>query len=288
MKAPTRPVLRWHGGKWLLAPWIISHFPAHRSYVEPYGGAASVLLRKPRSHSETYNDLDDEVVNLFRVLRDPEKAADLAGRLELTPFARVEFDESYEPTLCAVESARRLVVRSFMGFGSNAHNRESKTGFRRASRQSGTSPSREWRNVSRNLVLVADRLSGVVIEKRPAMEVCEAADHHDTLHYLDPPYVPETRSSKSRQVKLQHQTYSHEMTADEHADMLERIQGLKGFVVLSGYRCELYDDLLAGWRRVDRSTLADGARSRVESLWLNERACRYQQQDILGWSNETD
>ena len=84
-----RPLLRYHGGKWLLAPWIISHFPAHRVYVEPFGGAASVLIRKERSYAEVYNDLDSEVVNLFRVLR--AQPDDLVHAIELTPFARDEF-----------------------------------------------------------------------------------------------------------------------------------------------------------------------------------------------------
>lgn len=113
---PTRPALRWHGGKWRVAPWIIEHFPKHAVYVEPFGGAGSVLIRKPRVSSEVYNDLDGEVVNLFRVLRDRKKAAELERLLRLTPFAREEMEAAYGPApKTEMERARRLVVRSFMG-----------------------------------------------------------------------------------------------------------------------------------------------------------------------------
>lgn len=124
MNKPTRPVLRWHGGKWNLAPWIISHFPDHKVYVEPFGGAASVLIRKHRSHAEIYNDLDNEVVNLFRVLRS-DRADELAELLRLTPFAAEEFFTAYETSCDPVERARRTIVRSYMGFGSNAVHRKS-------------------------------------------------------------------------------------------------------------------------------------------------------------------
>jgi DNA adenine methylase len=93
---PARPVLRYHGGKFRLAPWLTSFFPPHRVYVEPFGGGASVLLHKNRAHSEIYNDISDEIVNVFRVLRDPVMAARLSRLVRLTPFSRVEFLESYQ------------------------------------------------------------------------------------------------------------------------------------------------------------------------------------------------
>jgi hypothetical protein len=138
MTRPTRPVLRWHGGKWNLAPWIISHFSAHKVYVEPFGGAGSVLMRKRRAYAEIWNDLDGHVVNLFQVLRS-HRAGELVEQLRLTPFARDEFDLAYQPYEDPVERARRLVVRSFMGHGSNSHSRV--TGFRSNSSRSGTTPA---------------------------------------------------------------------------------------------------------------------------------------------------
>lgn len=127
--AVTKPVLRYHGGKWRLASWIISHFPAHRVYVEPFGGAASVLMQKPRSYAEVYNDLDGEIVNVFRVLQCPEKRARLCEMLHFTPYARAEFMLAWEPTDDPVEAARRVIIRAQMGFGSAGATRGT-TGFR--------------------------------------------------------------------------------------------------------------------------------------------------------------
>jgi len=266
-----RPVLRWHGGKWLLAPWIIGHLPPHRCYVEPYGGAGSVLIRKPRSYAEVYNDLDGDVVNLFRVLRS-DRAQELVDALTCTPFAREEFDQAYEVSLDPVEEARRLVVRSFMGFGSDGFNREVKTGFRASSNRTGTTPARDWINLPSSLAAVIDRFRGVVIESRPAEQVCAAHDEPTTLHYLDPPYLPSTRSDKSRKGGGAYHAYRHEMTAEDHDAMLGWAQRLVGMVIISGYPSDLYDNRLAGWRRVYRDALADGARPRTEVLWINPAA----------------
>lgn len=269
MSGPTRPVLRWHGGKWLLAPWIIGHFGAHRCYVEPFGGAASVLLRKPRSHGEVYNDLDGMVVGLFRVLQDKHAADELLRLLELTPFARVEFEAAYEVAADPVEEARRLIVRSFMGHGTTAHTRAA-TGFRANSTRSGTVPARDWVNYAPALGEVIERMRGVIIESRPAVEVMAAHDGDDTLHYVDPPYLPSTRSGANPHCRKH--LYNHELTEEDHRVLLASLSALKGMVVLSGYPSDLYDTALPGWRRIDRAALADGASPRTECLWLNPAA----------------
>lgn len=264
MNALPRPVLRWHGGKWLLAPWIIEHLPPHRVYVEPFGGAASVLLRKRRSHAEIYNDLDGDVVNLFRVLRSSD-AARLVEMVRLTPFARREFADAYRPSEDPLEQARRLLIRSFMGFAAKGATGNT-TGFRANSTRSGTTPGEDWANYPDALALVVRRLAGVVIENRPAADVMLHHDGPETLHYVDPPYVHETRSKGGVG------SYRHEMTTDEHARLLEALCDLKGMVVLSGYPHPIYDATLRGWERVTRKALADRARPRVEVLWLNPSA----------------
>ena len=275
MTAPVRPVLRWHGGKWRLAPWILRHVPPHRVYVEPFGGAASVLLRKPRAYAEIYNDLDDEVVTLFRVLRDPETAARLEALLRLTPFARTEFRDAYEPTDDPLERSRRLIVRAYMGFGSNAHASQHKghrsTGFRANSSRSGTTPAHDWRSYPDVLGAIVARLAGVTIECRPAMEVMAKHDGPATLHYVDPPYLPETRA-RGNTYDLAWRMYRHELSREDHAALLDVLAELTGMVVLSGYPDPLYDERLPGWRRIETAALADGARERVEVLWINPAA----------------
>jgi DNA adenine methylase len=262
---PKRPALRYMGGKWILAPWIICHFPAHRLYVEPFGGAASVLLRKPRSFIEIYNDIDGDVVNLFRVLRDPASSDRLRSLLLMTPFARDEFAGAYDVADEPIEKARRLVVRSFMGYGSNAYSIHHRTGFRIDSTQKWTSPSGDWSRWPAEIEAFCSRLQGVSIENIDALALIRRVDAKESaaLYYVDPPYPRNTRSSlKDR--------YTHEF--NQHAELAELLHQVQGAVVLSSYPCASDDQLYRGWKRFEKSAYAEGARKRTECLLLNPKA----------------
>ncbi len=259
-----RPIVRYHGGKWRIAPWIISHFLPHRIYVEPFGGGGGVLLRKARSYAEVYNDLDAEIVNVFRMTRDAGE--ELKRLLTLTPFSRDEFRESYNRSSDPIEQARRTIARSFMGYGSNAVSAEKgTTGFRSNSNRSGTTPAHDWKNYADVFDLLIDRLRGVVIENRDAKEVMAKHDGPDTLHYVDPPYVLATRASPRH-------GYRHEMTDFDHEELADFLGKLKGAVVLSGYASPLYEGLFRQWQRIETAARADGAQHRTEVLWLNDQA----------------
>ena len=262
-----------------MAKWIISHFPPHRVYVEPFGGAASVLLRKPRSYAEVYNDMDDEVVNVFRVLREPESRDRLVEALELTPFARTEFKDTYETASDPVEQARRTIARSFMGHGSSAIHRKWRTGFRSDSNRSGTTPAHDWRNLPATLPQAIDRLRGVVIENRDAFSVIERFDGPDTLFYVDPPYVLETRSTRHH--------YRFELDDTEHKRLAELLHKVEGFAVLSGYDCEIYRDSYGDWPKATRRVWADGGIPREETLWMNRKTFEAQTQPELALKEES-
>lgn len=269
MKIP-RPVMRYHGGKWRLASWVISHFPPHRCYVEPFGGAASVLLKKPRSFAEIYNDLDDDIVNVFRILRDPEQAALLKKNCELTPFARTEFLVAYEDSRDPLERARRILTRSWMGHGASGV-RKHKTGFRVNPHRQRTTAAGDWMGWPKAIEAFTERLRGVVIEMRPAAQIIAQHDRPDTLFYIDPPYMFDTRSQKRKGNDLYH-GYNHELTDQAHGELLELVLSLKGMVVLSGYGSDLYDQRLAGWQRLSKAAQADRGSPRLEVLWINPAA----------------
>jgi DNA adenine methylase len=261
-----------------LAPWIISHFPPHRVYVEPFGGAASVLLRKTRAHAEVFNDLDQGLVTLFRCLQDPEKSARLIELLRLTPFARDEFMLSKQMVDDPVERSRRMIIRAFMGFGSNAANEKGyhfrgvvrvHTGFRNDSNRSGTTPAHGWANYPEALAAIVTRFAGVVVENRDAAKVMEQFDKSDALHYVDPPYLPSTRAMVKKKGQHSMLAYAHELDRGGHDGLLTFLRSLKGMVVLSGYPSEEYDRALFDWRRVETAAYADGAKPRTEVLWIN-------------------
>jgi len=259
--SPARPIVRYHGGKWRLAPWIISFFPGHRTYVEPYGGGASVLLRKDRSYCEVYNDLSSEMVNLFRMARD--RGPELRRLVELTPFAREEFELSYEETDDALEQARRTMVRCGMGVGSTATSARHRTGFRGLATRRGTHPGTDWAGLGANLEAVIERLQGVVIEHRPALDVIRYYDSPRTLHYIDPPYLAETRTWQSGKGH-----YEYEMSDQDHEELAAALCGLEGAVIVSGYPSALYEELYRGWDRAEREALTDGSAHRTEVLWM--------------------
>lgn len=220
-------------------------------------------MQKPRSYAEIYNDLDEEVVSFFRVLRDKAQAEELRRLLLLTPFSRDEFFSAYESVEDPVESARRLVARCFMGFGSNAQNIKFKTGFRATSNRSHTTPAHDWKNYPNQIQHFVERLSGVVIENAPAMEVIKKHDSPTTLHYVDPPYPLSVRTDQSPD-------YKYEMTDEQHEHLGQFLRTLKGTVIISGYGCPLYDEVLfPDWQRFEKCSFADGALKRTEVLWIN-------------------
>lgn len=262
-----RPALRYHGGKFTLGKWIISVFPKHRVYVEPYGGAASVLLQKPRAYAEVYNDLDSEVVNLFQVLRCPARAGELEELLKLTPYSRQEFDAAFVPVPAdydPVEKARRTIIKSFMGFGSVGVTGAYKTGFRNNATRSYTHPAMDWADYPNHLWMLTERLQGVIIESRPALDVIKTFDGPETLFYLDPPYVFDTRQKNNAG-----KAYRFEMTDDEHRQLAELVYTLEGKVIISGYASDLYDqELYPNWKRLTRQAWVR-ANERTEVLWLS-------------------
>ena len=251
----TRPILRYFGGKWRLAPWLISLMPPHRTYVEPFGGAASVLLRKPKSEVEVYGDIDFKVVGYVKLVKECGKA--LAEAIEATPYGReaweaatnddVEFD--------AVRWARDTAVLSFMSHGSDGL-----LGCR-----AGFSDHRlktaAWKTLPGAIRAASGRLRDTVIEFVDARETVRKYDSPDALIFADPPYPKSSRSSNHG--------YAHEFTDADHEALAEQLQKIRGKAMVSGYDCPLYRRLYAGWRTATHAALKDVARRAVETVWMN-------------------
>lgn len=256
-----RPPVRYYGGKWRIASWIMSYFPKHITYCEPFAGGAGVLFQKEPSKFEIINDLNGDVVNFFDVLRSSPEA--LIRAIELTPFSREEHRRAYIREGDSLELARRFYVRSRQSFGSG----EGKwnTGWRfQANDRRHSSSLDEW-NHTDELWAAAARLKMVQIECDDAMNVIPRFDTPQTLFYVDPPYLFDTRYSDEPR-------YAHEMTNDQHTHLAELLQTVQGMVIVSGYKSELYKDLYRDWQVVSKHTRTNGNNPATEYLWLSPKA----------------
>ena len=266
IKAPVA----WYGGKAYYATWLIERFPEHRVFVEPFGGAANVLLRKPPSEVEVYNDIDQRIVNLFRVIRDKRKFQRLQVALELTPYARDEFASLLDApvTKDTVEEARRFFTicrQARGGIGMSKLSRFAWAASKRTRRDMAEPVSKFLSSID-GLAEVANRLRTVMIESRPAIELIKQYDGKDSFFYLDPPYLPETRHGKRAS------TYAQEMSIDDHSSLLRALKKIKGKAMLSGYTAPLYEDALKKWRReelVTKAHMSNSGKKRTEVIWCN-------------------
>ena len=248
-----RPALDYFGGKWKHANRIIETFPEHKTFVDVFCGAASITLRKPRSKNEIINDINGELVNFFEVLRDRNLELRLA--LERTPYARDEYDKCREPSDDGLERARRTVVKSWFGIGDSLDNQ---TGFR-VSLSQGGSTTAPWITYVDYLHTYANRLRGVIIENLDFAECLKRYDKPDTLFYLDPPYVQDTRSKKH--------AYKYDWNDADHMRLIELLPTISGHFILSGYEHESYR-LLPYRKETFAATSQSGERTEV--LWIKE------------------
>ncbi len=257
----TNPIMIYSGGKWKIADWIISHFPKHEIYVEPFGGAGSVLLKKPRSKMEVYNDLSGRVSNVFKVMRDyPDE---LIRKLKLTPYSRNELIEATERSIDFIEDARRTIVRAHMSRGRAMMNNKGL----RYSKSSNRTPEKSWANWVLNADQFSKRLMGVLIENRDAFDLMTDLDTPDTLFYLDPPYLGNARLEKRGKI------YEKEMIGIEsHEKFLSFAKGLKGSVFISGYESDLYSSELKDWHCFKHLLLTTAHTVATELLWCSPGA----------------
>ncbi len=253
-----KAIMKYPGSKWSIADWVISFFPEHHSYLEAFFGSGAVLFNKPRSNIETVNDLDDNVVNLFEwIKRDPEQ---LAHEIYWTPYSR----EVYENAFAAVpedslQKAVNFYIRLNMGHGFRINGE--KVGWKNDIQgRERAYAAQDWCNLPGKIMQAAERLRGVQIENRPAVELIQKFNFPNVLIYLDPPYVLGTRCRKQ---------YRFEMDDKDHNDLLDVSLAHKGPVIISGYDSDLYNDRLKGWHREETSCYSQANKKTREVLWMN-------------------
>jgi DNA adenine methylase len=265
-RATKRIVFGWYGGKFSHLDWLLPLLPAAHHYCEPFAGSAAVLLNREPAPVETYNDIDGEVVNFFRVLRDDTEL--LARQIGLTPFSREEFYHALsKPTgkLSDLERARRFFIRA----------RQARTGLaqtatlgrwancKNTSRSGMSGVISRWLGGIEGLDDIGARLLRVQIENRPALDLIRLYDSKQTLFYCDPPYLHTTRGDSK--------AYGFEMDEEQHHELAAALRRIEGKAAISGYRCELMDRLYKGWRRfdADEKHCHSIKQLRQESVWMN-------------------
>lgn len=253
-----KAIMKYPGSKWSLAGWIISHFPKHHSYLEPFFGSGAVLFNKTRSNIETVNDLDGNVTNLFEWIRkDPER---LAREIYLTPYSRQVYENAFAANPeNSFERAVNFYTRLNMGYGyrTNGEKEGWKNDIQGRERAYAT---QNWCNLSEKIMQAAERLRGVQIENRPAVELIQRFNYKNVLIYCDPPYVLETRHGKQ---------YRCEMDDKDHQELLDILLKHEGYVMISGYDSELYNDMLKGWHRCEAVAYSQVCSKKKEVLWMN-------------------
>jgi len=256
----TPRILHYPGSKWSLAEWIIEHMPPHQTYLEPFFGSGAVFFNEESSPLETINDLNGDVVNLFKVIRDhPEE---LANMVKWTPYSREEYYNSYHSgaQIDDLERARLFLVRCWMARGGKTSDR---TGWKHnidVSKSPNNRMPDQWSKVPDRIMVVTDRLKRVQIEQQPALQLIERYKIPSVLIYADPPYLLSTRSKR---------LYKNEMTDADHIELLDALDEHPGPVILSGYDHDLYNNRLKHWRREEKKALAEMGRIRTEVLWIN-------------------
>ncbi len=250
-------VLKYPGAKNKIASWIIKHFPRHDVYVEPFFGSGAVFFQKDAAYNEIINDIDDDVYNFFKVLR--ENPEELIKQIMYTPYSRTEYQEAYGQceTISDLEKARRFAVKCWLGFGCG--NRY-KNGYRRGLMPSSPNPAKAFCGLPDTLQKAVMRLKNAQIEHMDAIDLIEDLKGRETLIYIDPPYLLDTRKKY---------LYNHELEDKEHIRLLETIKKSDCSIVISGYDNELYNSHLNGWTKYYKSTTAECSVRRTETLWLN-------------------
>ena len=252
-----KAVLKYPGAKNRLANWIVDHIPEHKVYCEPFFGSGAVFFNKKACYNEIVNDLDNDVYNFFKILRD--NSEQLVNAIALTPYSRIEYMNCYTAkSHCDdIEKARMFAVKCWQGFGCG---NKYKNGFRRGIGITSPNPAGAWGKLPETLVKAAERLKNVQIENKNAIELIKSLRGKETFIYIDPPYLQRTRKKY---------LYNFEMSDDEHIELLDVILKSDCKIMISGYENSLYDEKLKGWRKVTKNTTAECSVKRIEILWMN-------------------